>query len=349
MELHQFLTTHREQLERACRSERGGSNDLQRLRQCLLSFFADTAPELVPESISAPRARPALIGSSPQMTRLRSSVAQLSRRSRASVLVLGETGTGRRQCARSLHAATYPEGELFELARVDQLEELVRRVAALRIRASSSSAAGLTVYVHELSEASPTVQFALSRLIREQSLQLRIIASSRRVLEHACREGLVRADLVSGFSNVLEVPPLRNRVSDIPELARHFAELSATRRKSQPTLLSQLALQRLQEYPWLGNLSELNQFIDKLSEQLGPGLVEPEALPEIGARPSAPCFVLPPTGIDFAELERLLLVQALAMARNNRTRAASLLGLTRDQIRYRLLKFEIQGGGPDSD
>jgi hypothetical protein len=123
-----------------------------------------------------------LVGSSPQMTRLRVSMDQLSRTSRASALILGESGTGRRQCARSLHAATYPDGELFELTKVDQLEDLVRRVAALRTRPSAFSAAGLTVYVHELPETSPAVQFALSKLVREQSLQLRVIASSRRVL-----------------------------------------------------------------------------------------------------------------------------------------------------------------------
>jgi DNA-binding NtrC family response regulator len=290
-----------------------------------------------------------LVGSSPQLTRLRATMDQLSRTSRASVLVLGESGTGRRQCARSLHAATYPDGELFELTKVEQLEDLVRRVAALRSRASAFSTAGLTVYVHELPGAPPTVQFALSKLIREQSLPLRVIASSRRVLEHACREGLVRSDLVFGFSKLLELPPLRDRVSDIPDLVRHFAELVAGCRNSRPTLLSQRALRRLQDYPWLGNLSELKKFIDRLSEQFGANFVELEDLPELGERAAERFFVAPSTGIDFVELERLVLMQALAMARNDQTRAASLLGVTRDQMLYRLLRSEIRGGGRQSD
>ncbi|HEY1534805.1 MAG TPA: helix-turn-helix domain-containing protein, partial [Polyangiaceae bacterium] len=182
-----------------------------------------------------------------------------------------------------------------------------------------------------------------------QTLPLRVIASSRRVLEHACREGLVRLDLVSGFSHLLELPPLRDRVADIPDLARHFAELSAARRNSPPTLLSQRALQRLQDYPWLGNLSELKTFIDRLSEQFDSRFVELEDLPELGERAAERFFVPTSTGIDFVELERLVLMQALALARNDQARAASLLGVTRDQMFYRMLKFEIPGGRPQSD
>ena len=123
--------------------------------------------------------------------------------------------------------------------------------------------------------------------MREQSLRLRVIASSRRVLEHACREGPVRSDLVSGFSRLLELPPLRDRVADIPDLVRHFAERVAGSSNARPTLLSQRALQCLQDYPWLGNLSELKKFIDRLSEQFGASFVELEDLPELGERAAA--------------------------------------------------------------
>jgi DNA-binding NtrC family response regulator len=356
MGLREFLIAHREQLQHACRSEPGASSELQHLKQCLLSVLADGAvePEVLPlaavdESPSGWVSRFGLVGSSVQLKRLRVTMDQLSRTSRASVLILGESGTGRHQCARSLHAATYPDGELFELTKVDQLEDLVRRVAALRVRPSGSAAAGLTVYVHELPETSPMVQFAVSKLIREQGLQLRVIASSRRVLEHASREGLVRSDLVGGFSKLLELPPLRDRVADIPDLVRHFAELTASCRNSRPTLFSQRALQRLQDYPWLGNLSELKKFIDRLSEQLGASFVELEDLPELGERAAERFFVPPSTGIDFVELERLVLMQALAMARNDQKRAASLLGVTPDQMLYRLLRSEVRGGGRHSD
>ena len=349
MGLYEFLTAHREQIEQACRSELQAPEELGRLRQCWLSFFAELASKLEPAAkptLAQPRFT--LIGSSSALVRLRASIDQLSRRSRAPVLILGEPGSGRRHCARVLHEATYPDGELFLLGRVEQLEELERRVAALSIRSSASSIAGLTVYTHELADAPPRLQLALCKLLNEQSLPLRVVASSRRPLGPACREGLVRSDLVFGFSSVLELPPLRERVADIPELSRHFAELIASRSDSGSTLLSQAALRRLQEYTWPGNLSELRQLMERLAQQLGPGLAELADLPELGERSSGVFFVLPPSGIEFAELERTVLMQALAMAQNNQTRAASLLGLTRDQIRYRLAKFEIAGDGRQS-
>jgi DNA-binding NtrC family response regulator len=122
-------------------------------------------------------------------------------------------------------------------------------------------------------------------------------------------EGRLRSELAFGFANVLELPPLRERAA---------------------------------EYVWPGNVTELKNSMEKLSQRAHGRIVEPEDLPELGDRASGVFFVLPPNGIEFAELERVVLMQALAMANNNQTRAASLLGLTRDQMRYRLAKFEIQ-------
>jgi DNA-binding NtrC family response regulator len=276
------------------------------------------------------------------MTRVRATLGQIARRSRAAVLVLGESGTGRRHCARALHAATYPEGELLELAAVDQLGELERSIAALRARAGAPSVAGLTVYVPELCEAAAAVQLQLSRLLRERGLPLRIIASSGRVLAQACRDGSLRSDLVFGFPNVVDLPPLRERAADIPVLSQRFGQLSATRNGLRPVVLSRAALQRLKEHAWPGNLTELENLMERLSQRVHDRVVGQEDLPELGDRASGVCFILPPNGIDFAELERAVLTQALTMSHNNQTRAAALLGLTRDQLRYRLGKFEIR-------
>lgn len=282
----------------------------------------------------------ALLGDVPSITRIRTSIDQLSRRSRSPVLILGEFGSGKRHCARVLHAATYPEGELFELDD-GGFAELDRRLEALRARSSAQSAVGLTVYVHEVAQTSAAVQLRLSKLLQEQSLQLRVVASSSRGLGQACKEGLLRSELVFRFPTELELPPLRDRMTDLARLVRHFAEQSAARAESAPVQFANSALQRMQEHQWPGNLTELANFVERMFQECGSVLLEASDLPDLGDRPSGMVLHLPPTGIDFAELERELLMQALALAQNNQTRAAGLLGLTRDQIRYRLSKFEI--------
>jgi DNA-binding NtrC family response regulator len=256
------------------------------------------------------------------------------------VLLLGEFGTGKRHCARVLHSVTFPEGEFFELD-VERAADLERRIWSMRSLTSAPAVAGLTVYVHELTETPAALQLALLRLLSEQGLRVRLIVGSNRALTQAAREGLVRSELAFGFPNQLELPPLRDRIEDVPGLARHFAELSALRRGSAPILLGESALSRMADYAWPGNLAELANLLEQLTENFGPALIEAEDLPQLDERPSGMNFHLPAKGIDFAVLERELLVQALVMAGNNQTRAARLLGLSRDQLRYRLMKFEI--------
>jgi DNA-binding NtrC family response regulator len=148
-----------------------------------------------------------------------------------------------------------------------------------------------------------------------------------------------------GFANVLELPPLRERAADIAALCEHFARLDARRYGSPALVFSPSALQRIREYAWPGNVTELKNALEKLAHRVHGRIVEQEDLLELGERASGVPFILPPNGIEFAELERVVLMQALAMAHNNQTRAASLLGLTRDQMRYRLAKFELQTAG----
>lgn len=288
-----------------------------------------------------------LVGTSAPMRRTRLAIEQLARRSRAAVLLVGEFGTGKRHSARALHAATFPDGEFFEL-NPERATELEQRISLLRSRASARALAGLTVYVHELTEIPALLQLELSKLLSEQGLHFRLIVSSKRALAQAAREGLVRSELAFCFPNQLELPALRDRLEDIAELAAHFAELAASARGSSPIVLGPSALARMREHAWPGNLAELSNLIEQLSQTSGPALVEADDLPELDERTSGINFHLPADGIDFRELERELLTQALVMAGNNQTRAASLLGLSRDQLRYRLAKFDISANSARS-
>jgi DNA-binding NtrC family response regulator len=277
------------------------------------------------------------------MAHVRNGVAQLARRSRTPVLISGEFGAGKRHCARALHCSTYPEGEFFELDGPARLLELERRRNSLRVQ-RGTQAFGLTVFLHELCDAPVTMQLALSRLLSEQSFPMRVVVSSSRSLSLAARDGLVRADLAFSFPATIQLPPLRDRLEDMPELVRHFAELAAARTKAPITHFSDEAIERLEEHSWPGNVAELQQVVSNLSEEFGPSTIEAEDVPEFDQRKSGVSFRLPVGGIHFAELERELIAQALTMAENNQTRAARLLGLTRDQLRYRLAKFEIASG-----
>ncbi|HKO51577.1 MAG TPA: helix-turn-helix domain-containing protein [Polyangiaceae bacterium] len=345
MKLLDLLQADRDRIFAAYQAELVAGRAPETLVASVQQFFsgiaeavAESAGPLSSTSLAAKEA--ALVGASASTTLLRSRIGQLARRSRAPVLILGDKGVGKRHCARALHLSTQPDGHWFEL-RSHGGAELERCLASLRRRSSTEAELGMTVYVHELGEAEPETQAQLSRLLDEHSLPLRVIASSGVPLSELARNGKLRRDLVFRFSNELKLPALASRKEDIAPLVRHFAELFGLRSGTGALSLTVQALDSLREYSWPGNVNELRGLIERLSTESGPVLLDAADLPTLGDRPSGMVFKLPPSGIEFAELERQLLVQALALAENNQTRAASLLGLTRDQIRYRMAKFEL--------
>ena len=340
MSLRDFFALHREELLRACKTELNSETSIEQLARELCDLLEQPPP--VPKS-DRPPAPSGLLGNHPAIKKARTSIEQFARRSRMPVLFLGELGTGKRHSARVLHESTYPDGEFFELRNDEQLTLLERRLAALRVPSSRQAIGGLSVYVNELSDASRAGQALLAKLLQEHSLRFRLIASARLPLAHACREGLLRSDLVFGFSNTVELPNLRDRLADLPLFLSHFN--AQTQSDSRPPLVfGDAALDALSAHAWPGNLTELSQLVERLHRLENPGTIEPQHLTELGHRRSGMVINLPPSGIDLAGLERELMMQALALTDNNRSRAARLLGLTRDQIRYRMSKFQVASG-----
>jgi len=349
---HELMTTKREEILAACRAESEHPEGLDRLAQYVTTFFEDIVqllkpgehtPSALPATLRPPPAAgERIIGPSTAMSRVRIGINRLAHRSRASVLILGDAGTGRRHCARALHFETYPDGEFFELEEPNQISELEHRLIARRQHASTQFASGLTVYVRELMDSPPKIQERVAQLLRERGLPLRVVVSSREPLSsQAARQGRLRSDLLLAFPNELRLPSLAERDNDVCELAQHFAQTAANRSGTPPIRFSTAALNRLRSHSWPENVVELAAMVDRLAHEPRASAVEDSDLWELDSRPSGVNFHLPPTGLDLAELERDLLTQALAMSGNNQTRAASLLGLTRDQMRYRLAKFEI--------
>ena len=244
-----------------------------------------------------------VIGHSPAMAIVHQRVDQL-RRSRASVLISGESGTGKELVARAIHfdgdlrdrpfvpvhcgaiPASLAESELFGYVRG------AFTGAARDVKGLFEVANGGTIFLDEIGECSPDVQTKLLRVLqsgeirpvgasREKIVDVRLIAASNQSLAELARQGLFREDLYYRLNVVqIDLPPLRDRVEDIPELALHLLETHAQAREGdrQLTGFSREAIRLLESHPWAGNVRELeNVIVRAVALSRGP-LIQAEDL-----------------------------------------------------------------------
>jgi len=320
----------------------------------------------------------ALIGACPAMETLRQQVRRivamdsaLADESPPAVLITGATGTGKELVARALHfegprrdrpfvelnCAAVPE-QLLE-AEIFGYERGAFTDAKARKMGLAEAAHGGTLFLDEIGELSQAVQVKLLRLLEEKTVRrlgavrdrrvnIRIVAATNRNLEERINRGEFRADLYFRLRAVsLALPALGERGADIPLLARHFLDLHARRYRREGVRFSPRAEAALGAHAWPGNVRELRNVIEQAvlltngptieAEQLSlaPGL---QGIPPGGTDQP---WRLPEGGLDLDALERDLMVQALDRASWNVTRAARLLGLTRDTLRYRIDKFAL--------
>lgn len=296
--------------------------------------------------------RPVLVGECPEIRALRETARRLSLRPTTSVLVVGESGSGRGTIARLIHAETNPEGAFVDLAdlNLDFAEErglagVVSRVTQVPGQPAEFAEPG-TLFVREIADTTAAVQLKLLHFLdgqaqAEDAQKVRVIATSVHDLNTLVQRSLLRSDLAYRVAVVeLDVPPLRQRRTDLPLLAEHFLGRLA-KKSARPRTMTGGALQRLMGHSWPGNVCEFASVLETAWLMSDAHLLDVHHLPPLQQRPSTMAYRLPSDGIDFRELERDVLVQALRLASGNQTRAASLLGLTRDQIRYRIAKFKV--------
>ncbi len=316
------------------------------------------------------------------LTQLIQAEAQMRDAAGPAVLVLGETGTGKEMVARALHfegarrdkpfvelnCAALPaqllESELFGHERGAFTDARERKLGIVE------TAERGTLFLDEIGDMDLALQAKLLKLLeektvrrigslREQRVDVRIVAATHRALDTLVAEGRFRADLYFRLSVVqLRLPPLRERGSDILLLARHFLQLHAARYGRAVPLLSPAAERRLLDHAWPGNVRELRNVIEQ-AVLLSPGVViEPAQLSLLAPPPMAhatPAQMAAPARTPWPaeaerpatlpELERQALVRALALCEGNVTRAARELGISRDTLRYRIEKFQIDSGG----
>jgi DNA-binding NtrC family response regulator len=294
--------------------------------------------------------------------------AQIAAAADVHILIEGETGTGKELMAKALQQSSRRADKPFVIINCAALPaELVESLlfghekgaftgASERKDGYVQKAAGGTLFLDEIGELPLSLQAKLLRFVENgechrvgshqtETVDVRIIAATNRDLLQLIKEGKFRQDLYYRLSVVtLHLPALRERRRDIPELARYFLEDTAKRTHARPCSFSQDALNRLKHYPWPGNVRELKNVCEHVSV-LSPGeTIHIENLP-LDIRESVPGsisgYTLPEHGIDMESLEIDLIKQALNYADGNKSKAAKLLGLSRDAFMYRLKKHNL--------
>ena len=226
--------------------------------------------------------------------------------------------------------------------------------ARLQKRGLLETADGGTVFLDEIGEMVPSLQAKLLRFLEEKAFKrvggahdikvdVRVVAASNRNLEDEVAKGRFRSDLFYRL-NVLPVamPPLRSHAEDVPLLVEYFIDLFNTEFRKKVLGASPAAYTLLEQYGWPGNVRELRNVVERamlLSD--GQRLEAKDFAALTTTLGSADVFELPANGVDLEQLERSLVIQALRRSGGNQTKAATLLGLNRDQIRYRIEKFSL--------
>lgn len=312
-----------------------------------------------------------ILGEHPSMQRLMKNVAQVAR-SRATVLIHGETGTGKELIAAAIHqnskrkdkpfirlncaslSETLLESELFGHERGSFTGALGRREGRFK------QADGGTLFLDEVSEIPASVQIKLLRFLQEREFErvggnetlkvdVRVVAATNRNLKQRVDEGSFREDLYYRLKVVqLDVPPLRVRRSDIPLLAQAFLRKYAKENDRPVQGLTDEALQHLMIYPWPGNVRELENAVERAVVMCEGELIDRSDLPTsaYGDSNNGSVMALIP-GITMGELERMAILRTLDAVDGSTARAAEILGISQRKIQYRVKEWGYQSSTVD--
>jgi len=317
-------------------------------------------------SQAQPYAFSRIVGESPEIIALRTLLQRVALSPATTVLLMGESGTGKDLAAKVLHfnsdRANGPFMNITCSAIPDALleselfghERGAFTDARQQKRGLLESSDGGTVFLDEIGEMVPALQAKLLRFLEEKTFKrvggmhdirvdVRVIAATNRNLDEQVKAGKFREDLFYRL-NVLpiELPPLRSHLIDIPRLVDFYVDQFNREFRKTVRGTSAAALKGLQEYGWPGNVREVRNAVERAMLLADAEWLEPQNFPVLttGAV-SQDGIGLPAGGVNLEALERSLVIQALDRCAGNQTRAAKLLGLNRDQIRYRIEKFNL--------
>jgi DNA-binding NtrC family response regulator len=306
----------------------------------------------------------AIIGASPAMTSVKSLIARVAKSPASTVLLTGETGTGKDLAAKALHYNSERASRAFVNITCSALPEHLLESelfghergaftdARQQKRGLLETADGGTVFLDEIGEMTPGLQAKLLRFLEEKTFKrvggltdvrvdVRVVAATNRDLEKDVKTGKFREDLFYRLQVMpITLPPLRERRGDVLLLANFYIDQFNREFRKKIRGLSAAAASLLEHYQWPGNVRELRNAIERAMLLVDRSYLEPDDF-SLRRTVSPVEFVLPPEGVKLEDVERQLLVQALERASGNQTQAAQLLGINRDQVRYRIEKFGL--------
>jgi DNA-binding NtrC family response regulator len=321
-----------------------------------------------------------IVGRSKPMQSVFVLIRKIAESAAATVLVQGDSGTGKDLVAKAIHYAsdraekpfmnitcsalpeTLLESELFGHERGAFTDARQQKKGLIEL------ADGGSLFLDEIGEMGPALQAKMLRFLEEKTFKrvggvhdirvdVRVIAATNVDLERAVREGRFREDLYYRLKVIpIYLPSLRERRDDIPLLASYFVDQFNREFRKSTQRITPAAMERLRRYDWPGNVRELRNVIeramiletkDELDVTDLPEEILQDADGETGAVAVAngpvndEAFVLPDGGISLQELERSLVRQALDRTGGNQTKAARMLRISRDALRYKMKKFDL--------
>ncbi|MCZ6788017.1 MAG: sigma-54 dependent transcriptional regulator, partial [Planctomycetota bacterium] len=308
----------------------------------------------------------AVVGQSEAMRTILGLVKKLAESRANTVLLLGESGTGKGLLARALHDASERAGKPFMTITCTAIPESLleselfghERGAFTDAKAAKPGlfevADGGTVFLDEIGDMPQALQAKMLQVLEDRTFKrlgglvdihvnVRVVAATNTDLERAVREERFRTDLYYRLNTFpIRIPALRERQADIPVLVRYFVDRFNREFNKKIEALDEAAMSKLVHHPWPGNVRELRNAVER-AMILGQGpILKPEDFAfSIGGSSATGerLLELPGEGLDVDELEKDLVFQALERCQGNQSRAAQLLGMTRDQIRYRIEKY----------
>ncbi|MFZ5987799.1 MAG: sigma-54-dependent transcriptional regulator [Bacillota bacterium] len=309
-----------------------------------------------------------IIGSSKRMQDIFEIVNKVSD-TPATVLITGESGTGKELIANAIHNKSSRKDKPYIKVNCGAIPETLLESelfgyekgaftgAQNRKLGRFDRAQGGTLFLDEIGELSLSLQVKILRVLQEREFErvggtdvikadVRIIAATNRDLENMVKEGKFREDLLYRLKIIpIEIPALRERKEDIPQLVNFFISKFAKEMNKGPIKVDEDVLDILTHYDYPGNIRELENIIERLVILAPDGRITASVLPKEvlkGAYSKKDIFLLPPEGISLEEVEESLVRQALDMSKGNQTQAAKLLGISRHALIYRMEKYKIQ-------
>ncbi len=305
-----------------------------------------------------------MVGRSPKMLQVFETIHRIAP-SKSTVLITGETGTGKELVAYAVHAGSPRKDKLFQPVNCAALPESLLESelfghergaftgAVKQKKGYFEVADGGTIFLDEIGEISLAVQVKLLRILEQRQFErvggtntltvdVRVVAATNADLEALVRQGRFREDLFYRLKVVtIDLPPLRERRDDIPLLAEMFLKQMAEENHKGPMQFEPETLQRLQEYEWPGNVRELRHLVEQMVLLSRSSTLGPRDLPgKYQAEPSKD-YIEIPQGTSLRDAEKKIILQTLREQAGNRTRTAEVLGIGRRTLIRKLQEYGV--------